>query len=148
MEWFPEFSSYVWPMAAFATGVAAWFVAMLVVLTKPLYFRDSTATSTAVQRFHTEPTLRIGGVALYFSGVRQLFPRVNRTLRNSMTGTLLWMMSVLSAMWAIPLHDNTSLLVLCTAIFALAYQVLYVRLVRFGWHRSWTVPIPKLHSAK
>lgn len=62
-----EFSHYVWPMAAFATGVAAWFSAMLLVLTTPLHGRFSASTLSNIQDAHTEPTPRIGGLAVYSS---------------------------------------------------------------------------------
>ncbi len=375
MNWFKEFPHYVWPIATFATGLAAWFGAMLLVLTKSLYFRDSITTSNVVQRVHVEPTPRIGGLALYFSVllgtvlstgesrhflmylvmagtpafafglledcthrvpvvtrlfatlgsgilgcfitgstitgidvplidtllmwaplsvvftafavsgvanafniidgfnglasgtamialwamglvglhlgdvqlvnvcvilaaaitgfllvnwpfgklfmgdggayfvgfavawvavlllehhpevsawcpllicaypvlevvfsmrrrrlrnqivghadrlhlhslvkrrvVRQLFPRVNRTLRNSITGALLWAMTLLPSVWAVLLYDDTPQLMLGLVAFALAYHVLYVRLVRFGWHlRRPAGPPPVAHSSK
>lgn len=62
-----EFSHYVWPMAGFATGVAAWFAAMLLVLTTPLHGRFSASVLSNIQDAHSEPTPRIGGLAIYFS---------------------------------------------------------------------------------
>lgn len=62
-----EFSQYAWPMSAFATGVAAWFAAMLLVLTTPLHGRFSASTLFNVQDAHTDPTPRIGGLAIYAS---------------------------------------------------------------------------------
>ena len=62
-----QMSHYVWPMAAFATGVAAWFVAVLLVLTTPLHGSFSTGALGSVQNSHTEPTPRIGGLSIYCS---------------------------------------------------------------------------------
>jgi UDP-N-acetylmuramyl pentapeptide phosphotransferase/UDP-N-acetylglucosamine-1-phosphate transferase len=62
-----DISDYVWPMAAFATGFAACFVAVLIVLTKPLHGHFSTGPVASVQNAHTLPTPRIGGIAVYCS---------------------------------------------------------------------------------
>lgn len=59
----------VWPMATLATGVAAWFTAMLLVLTTPLHGRFSVGSLTNIQDFHATPTPRIGGLAVYSSVV-------------------------------------------------------------------------------
>lgn len=64
-----EFSQYVWSMAAFATGVAAWFAGMLLVLTTPLHGRFSASALSNIQDAHTAPTPRIGGLAVYTSVV-------------------------------------------------------------------------------
>lgn len=69
--------------------------------------------------------------------VRQLFASTHRTLRNSIAGALLWGMTLLPALWAVPFFDNTPMLVLGMLFFGLAYQALYVRLVWFGWKRLW-----------
>jgi UDP-N-acetylmuramyl pentapeptide phosphotransferase/UDP-N-acetylglucosamine-1-phosphate transferase len=81
--------------------------------------------------------------------VRQYFPAAHYTLRNSITGALLWIMTLLPALWALWFYDNTAMLALGLAIFAIAYQVTYVRLVRFGWHlRSQQQQSPTLSSVK
>ncbi len=59
---------YSWPLAAWGAGAAALFVAVLLVLTKDLHGRLSMDSSFGVQRFHTQPTPRIGGIAIV-SGV-------------------------------------------------------------------------------
>lgn len=59
-----EFSQYVWPLAAFAAGAAAWFAAVLLVLTKDLHGHHSLDSTFGPQRFHTQPTPRIGGIAI------------------------------------------------------------------------------------
>jgi UDP-N-acetylmuramyl pentapeptide phosphotransferase/UDP-N-acetylglucosamine-1-phosphate transferase len=66
--------------------------------------------------------------------VRQHFFAMHGTLRNSITGAMLWIMTLLPALWALQFYDNTPALALGLLIFALAYQILYLRLVRFGWH--------------
>jgi UDP-N-acetylmuramyl pentapeptide phosphotransferase/UDP-N-acetylglucosamine-1-phosphate transferase len=69
--------------------------------------------------------------------VRQLFPSTHRTLRNSITGALLWGMTLLPALWAVPFFDNTPMLAIGMLFFGVTYQALYVRLVWFGWKRLW-----------
>ena len=66
--------------------------------------------------------------------VRQYFPTLHSTLRNSITGASLWIMTLLPALWALWFFNNTAALALGFLLFALAYQILYLRLVRFGWH--------------
>ena len=80
--------------------------------------------------------------------VRQLCPTLSRTTRNSITGTLLWGMTLLPATWAVSAYDNTPLLALGLLLFAAAYHLLYVRLVRFRWCISAALtPAPKLSKA-
>lgn len=66
--------------------------------------------------------------------MRQHFPTMHITMRNSITGALLWGMTLLPALWALSFFDNTTMLALGLLLFTLAYQILYLRLVRFGWH--------------
>ena len=66
--------------------------------------------------------------------VRRYFPTLHSTLRNSITGALLWIMTLLPALWALSFFDNTPMLALGLLVFAIAYQMLYLYLVRFGWH--------------
>lgn len=66
--------------------------------------------------------------------VRQHFPTMHKTLRNSITGGLLSIMTVLPALWALWFFNSTPMLALGQLLFAIAYQILYLRLVRFGWH--------------
>ena len=81
--------------------------------------------------------------------VRQLFPSMHATLRNSLTGALLWLMSLLPAVWGVWHHNNTPLLAVGLVVFALAYQLLYLRLVRFGWNwHQRPHPAPVLSSSK
>ncbi len=61
------FLQHSWPMAAYSTGFAAWFAAMLLVLTEPLHGRLSRGPAYAVQRVHTSPTPRVGGLAVFSS---------------------------------------------------------------------------------
>ncbi|MFZ4482056.1 MAG: MraY family glycosyltransferase, partial [Rhodoferax sp.] len=64
-----EISQYIWPVAAFAAGVAAWFCAVLLVLTQALHGHFSVGPAANLQNAHKEPTPRIGGVAIFFSVV-------------------------------------------------------------------------------
>jgi UDP-N-acetylmuramyl pentapeptide phosphotransferase/UDP-N-acetylglucosamine-1-phosphate transferase len=81
--------------------------------------------------------------------VKRLFPTAHTTLRNSVTGTLLWVMTLLPALWGIWHYDNTPLLAVGLVVFAFAYQLLYLRLVRFGWHwQRREAPAPLLPSTK
>jgi hypothetical protein len=58
-------------------------------------------------------------------------------------------MTLLPALWGIWHYDNTPLLAVGLVVFAFAYQLLYLRLVRFGWHwQRREAPAPLLPSTK
>ena len=81
--------------------------------------------------------------------VRHVFPGISRLARNSVTGALLWFATLLPGLWAVWFYDNTPALALGLVVFAAAYQLLYLRLVRFGWH--WAAqarPAPALSTSK
>ena len=67
--------------------------------------------------------------------------RSARTLtpRNSMTSPYLWLLCMVSVLPAVLFWDNTLILSLAVALFALAYVVLYWRIVRFKSPR-WLKP--------
>ena len=78
--------------------------------------------------------------------VRHLLPHAGQLLRNSVTGLLLWFLSMPLAVLGFVLYDQTLPLMLCLAMFVLVYQVLYVRLIRFHWclpGRAGAVPLQK-----
>ena len=44
--------------------------------------------------------------------VHQHFPTMHRTLSNSLTGTIMWLMTLAPVVWAFVFYDNTSMLAL------------------------------------
>ena len=75
--------------------------------------------------------------------VRQWLPHASQLMRNSVTGVLMWFITLPLAALGFAWQDQTLLLMLCLAVFVLLYQVLYVRLIRFHWclpGRAKTVP--------
>ena len=65
--------------------------------------------------------------------VRQWLPHASQLMRNSVTGVLMWFITLPLAALGFAWQDQTLLLMLCLAVFVLLYQVLYVRLIRFHW---------------
>lgn len=81
--------------------------------------------------------------------VCQRFQNVNRTLCNSITGAMLWLMTLLPALWAVSFYNSTPMLVLGLIIYTLGYHALYVRLVWFRWNRQWwSRPVPIVPDSK
>lgn len=71
--------------------------------------------------------------------VRRLFPRSTNLMRNSLTGALIWPLTVPFAVWAVAFYDDTPMLVLGMLLFVLTYEMLYCRLTRFHWGWPWRV---------
>ena len=65
--------------------------------------------------------------------VRHLLPHASQLVRNSVTGLLIWFMVMPLALAGAVMYSNSLLLIFCLGIFAMAYHLLYVRLVRFHW---------------
>jgi UDP-N-acetylmuramyl pentapeptide phosphotransferase/UDP-N-acetylglucosamine-1-phosphate transferase len=65
--------------------------------------------------------------------IRKLFPAVSRRLQNGLTGSLVWLLASLPALWAIIFHDNTSALVLGFFLAAFGYMAVFNRLTQFVW---------------
>jgi UDP-N-acetylmuramyl pentapeptide phosphotransferase/UDP-N-acetylglucosamine-1-phosphate transferase len=70
---------------------------------------------------------------LYRRVVRKLFPAVSRKLQNGLTGSLVWLLASLPALWAIMFHDNTTALVLGFFLAAFGYSAVFTRLTQFVW---------------
>ncbi len=65
--------------------------------------------------------------------VRRCLPRGGQLMRNSSTGVLMWILALPAPLWGVSFYDNSPLLMLGLVLFALGYQALYRRLVRFRW---------------
>jgi UDP-N-acetylmuramyl pentapeptide phosphotransferase/UDP-N-acetylglucosamine-1-phosphate transferase len=65
--------------------------------------------------------------------VRKLFPATSRTLQNGLTGTAVWFLAALPALWAIAYAANTPALILGFFLAAFGYAALYARLTQFVW---------------
>lgn len=65
--------------------------------------------------------------------VRRLLPRTSTLLRNSVTGSVMWLAALLPAAFALQYPTNTPALVLGFALYAFLYSAAYARLTQFRW---------------
>jgi UDP-N-acetylmuramyl pentapeptide phosphotransferase/UDP-N-acetylglucosamine-1-phosphate transferase len=80
--------------------------------------------------------------------VRRLMPQASTLVRNSATGSIMWLAALLPAAFALQFPSDTLALVLAFALYALMYSAFYARLTQFRWCISaLTVRRPKLTAA-
>ena len=60
-------------------------------------------------------------------------PGSNKLNLNSLTATVVWLLTGLPATWGIYFADNTPMLLLGFAMATFAYGALYARLTQFRW---------------
>ncbi|MFZ4481036.1 MAG: hypothetical protein ACOYNZ_14210, partial [Rhodoferax sp.] len=78
----------------------------------------------------------------------RLLPARSHNTHNSVTGALMWALSVPPSLWAVFNFDSTPALALGLAVFAVAYQVLYLRLLQFRRGREqWTPSQRSRHAS-
>lgn len=65
--------------------------------------------------------------------VRRFFPTVSQTAQNAMTGSLVWLLAAVPAVWAVAHCRNTAALVAGFFLATFAYAALYARLTQFVW---------------
>lgn len=65
--------------------------------------------------------------------VRRLLPRASTLVRNSVTGSCMWIAALLPAAFALQYAADTPALVLGFAFYALLYSAAYARLTQFRW---------------
>ncbi len=65
--------------------------------------------------------------------VRRLFPRANNTVRNSLTGALMWSAALGTALLAARYSQHTPSLLAATLFCAAVYSSIYARLTQFRW---------------
>jgi UDP-N-acetylmuramyl pentapeptide phosphotransferase/UDP-N-acetylglucosamine-1-phosphate transferase len=65
--------------------------------------------------------------------VRQLFPKANNLLRNSLTGALMWAAALVPVSLAVGWSGESSLLVIGFVFSAFMYSAFYARLTQFRW---------------
>lgn len=65
--------------------------------------------------------------------VRRLLPRASTLVRNSVTGSVMWLAALLPAAFALQYPTNTPALVLGFALYAFLYSAAYARLTQFRW---------------
>lgn len=65
--------------------------------------------------------------------VRQLLPKTNNLLRNSVTGAIMWVAASIPVAIAVPYSSESSRLVIGLIICTFAYSVFYARLTQFRW---------------
>lgn len=65
--------------------------------------------------------------------IRKMFPGVGRTLQNGLTGTLVWLLASMPAIWAVIHCRNTPMLILGFFLATFGYAALYARLTQFVW---------------
>ena len=80
--------------------------------------------------------------------VRRLMPSASTLVRNSVTGSIMWLAALLPAAFAVQFPNDTLVLVLAFALYALMYSAFYARLTQFRWCiRALTVRRHKLLTA-
>lgn len=65
--------------------------------------------------------------------VRRWFPQASTLVRNSITGSIMWLATLPPVAVALQYPGNTPALVLAFAIYALLYSAAYARLTQFRW---------------
>jgi UDP-N-acetylmuramyl pentapeptide phosphotransferase/UDP-N-acetylglucosamine-1-phosphate transferase len=70
---------------------------------------------------------------LYRRVIRKRFPSLSRTLQNGLTGSLVWALAALPALWAVFFYQNTAALALGFFLAAFGYRTLFARLTQFVW---------------
>ena len=65
--------------------------------------------------------------------VRRLMPRASTLVRNSVTGSIMWLVALLPAIFALQYPTDTPILVLVFAAYALMYSAAYARITQFRW---------------
>lgn len=76
--------------------------------------------------------------------VRRLLPQSSTLVRNSATGALMWLATLLPVSIAVQWHANTVMLILGFAACALLYSAVYARLTQFRWCFSPATLVPKV----
>ena len=64
---------------------------------------------------------------------RRLMPQASMLIRNSVTGSIMWLAALLPAAYAVRWPKDTLALVLGFAVYALLYFLVYARLTQFRW---------------
>lgn len=65
--------------------------------------------------------------------IRKVFPKLDRTLQNGLTGSLVWLLATLPAAWAVYFCQNTNALVIGFFLATFGYAVIFARLTQFVW---------------